>query len=119
MVVFLIWLLVKVVVFGVAITFATRKFKDVKVDPKSAIPLVALVFAGLNTLLYWLLAPAISLVSLWTLWFLAPFIANAILLYATDRLVKQFKIEGIVAFVKLSGVLTLAHLALRVVDWFV
>jgi hypothetical protein len=112
----LIWFAVRFVVFGVAITFAMKKVKGVKVEPKHAIPLVALVFALLNSLLYWLLASVLNLVTLWSLFFLVPFVANGVLLYATDRLLKHLTIEGIVAFVKTAGIITAAHLLVWIAE---
>ena len=106
------------VVFGAAITFATLKIKEVKVTHKAVIPLVAIVFALLNTALYWLVAFTIKAVSLWTLALVAPFLANAVLLYATDRLIKQFEIKGIVAFLKTAGLVTIGHIVVYVVGRF-
>ena len=116
---FLIKLLIRVVVFGVAITFAVRRFEKVKVEPRSAIPLVALVFAVLNALLYWVLSFALNLVTLWALWFIAPLVANAAVLLLTDRLMKQLKIESLGALFRLSLVVTVAHILLRVVEHFI
>ncbi len=112
----LIWLGIRFVVFGVALTFAMKKVKDVKVTPPHALPLVALVFAVLNTLLYWLLAGALNLVTLWTLSLLVPFIANALFLYLTDRILKPLKIEGLMAFLKTTAIVTIAHLVLRIAE---
>jgi hypothetical protein len=112
----LIWLAIRFVVFGVALTFAMKKVKDVKVTPPHALPLVALVFAVLNTALYWLIAGALNLVTLWTLFFLVPFIANGVFLYATDRILKPLKIDGMIAFLKTAGIVTIAHLVLRVAE---
>lgn len=117
---FLIWMLVGVAVFGVALTFAVRKIKEVKVEPRSAIPLVALVFGVLNALLYAVIAFTVKLVTLWTLAIVAPFVANALLLWATDKLLrKYFEIDGLVAFVKLAGLMTLAHLLLQVAKFLI
>ena len=110
---FAIKLVVHVVVFGIALTFATRKVKGVSVQPRSMLPLVALMFAGLNQLLYWALTLSVKLVTLWTLAFLAPLVANAVLLLLTDRLMKPFKIEGFKALAYTSVIMTVAHLALR------
>lgn len=107
------------VVFGAAITFATLKIKEVKVTHKAVIPLVAIVFALLNTGLYWLVAFTIKAISLWTLALVAPFLANAVLLYATDRLLKQFEIKGIMPFLKTAGLMTIGHLLVGLVGRFV
>ncbi len=116
---FLIRLLIRVLVFGVAITFACRRFERVKVEPRSALPVVALVFAILNTILYTLLTFALNLATLWTLWLVAPLVANALLLLLTDKLLKSFKIETMGALVRLTIVVTIAHLLLRVIERFV
>jgi uncharacterized membrane protein YvlD (DUF360 family) len=113
---FLVKLAISFLVFGTALVFAVKKVKGVKVEPRSMIPLVALVLTALNTLVYWILAPALNLVTLWTIWFLVPFIANGLFVYVTDRFVKPFKIDGLIPLVKTSVIVTAAHLLLRVVD---
>jgi len=111
---FLVKLLVRVFVFGVALTFACRRDSDVKVEPRNHLPLVAGTFALLNTLLYSLLAGALNLGTLWLLFFLVPFVANGILLLVTDRLLKSFTLESFTALVKTAGIVTIAHLLLRI-----
>jgi uncharacterized membrane protein YvlD (DUF360 family) len=106
-------LAIRTLVFGVAITFVVRRDPHVKVTPRSALPVVALVFAILNALLYKFLGTALNIVTLWTLFLLVPFVANAILLLITDKLVKPFKIEAMSSLLKASLVVTIAHLALR------
>ena len=106
-------LLIRTVVFGVAITFVVRRDPYVKVTPRGALPIVAIVFALLNAVLYGLLGSALNLVTLWTLFLFVPFIANAILLLLTDKILKSFKIEAISSLLKASLVVTIAHLALR------
>src|SRR5262245_55741106 len=113
---FWVQMLIRVFVFGVALAYACKKVAQVKVEPRSALPLVAIVFTPLNAGLYWLLKGAVTVVSLWTLAIVAPFIANAGLLWATDRLLKPFKIEGIVPLVKTAAIITLAHFLLFVVE---
>jgi uncharacterized membrane protein YvlD (DUF360 family) len=113
--VMLVHLLIRTIVFGIALTFAMNRTEDVKVVPKKLLPLVALVFAILNAVLYHLLAPALNMVTLWSLWFAVPFVANGLLLLLTDKLVKQFRIEGLMALVKTSGIVTIAHLALHLI----
>jgi putative membrane protein len=109
-------LLVKVVVFGVALTLVCRRDPGVKVTPRSALPVVAMIFAVLNTLLYGILATGLNLVTLFAFFFLVPFAVNAILLLVTDRFVKPFKIESITALVRASFVMTIAHIALRLIE---
>src|SRR5262245_35525708 len=113
---FLIELAIRTLVFGIALTFATRRVSGVRVEPRNALPAVALVFAILNALLYQLLATTISVVTLWTLALLAPFLANAVLLWLTDRLFKPLKIEGLKPLMWLALIITIAHFLLRLVD---
>lgn len=111
---FLIKLLIRVVVFGVAIGYVLRKSPNVKVTPKKFLPLVALVFAALNVLAYGIISFGANLVTLWTLSIFVPFLANAILLHLTSRVVKQFKVDGILPLLFASLVVTIAHFVLRV-----
>src|SRR5688572_21585386 len=110
------WLLIKLgvrfVVFAGVFWFATFRNKKITVQPKIALPLVGLVFALLNTLLYWLFKPILNLATLWTLWFLVPLILNGLFLYATDRVLKPLKIDGIRPMIWLAVLLTAAHGAL-------
>ena len=107
------WLLIKLairfVVFAGVFWFATYKNPKIKVQPKVALPLVGLVFALLNTALYWLFKPILNLATLWMLWFLIPLVVNGLLLYATDKLLKPLRIEGILPMLWLAGLLTGAH----------
>jgi uncharacterized membrane protein YvlD (DUF360 family) len=112
----LVWFLIRFVVFGIAITFAMKKIKEVKVEPKHAIPVVALVFALLNATLYLLLSWVFNLFTLWSLFFLVPFVVNGLLLYATDRLVKYFEIKGVIPFLKTVGIMTAAHLLVWIAE---
>ena len=120
MITFILWQLLRVLVFGVALTFACKRVARIKVEPPSALPLVAIVYALLNAALYWLLAPLISLLTFWLFWFLlplvVPFLANVVLLLMTDRLVKALRIETLGALARTAGILTLAHLGLRLLE---
>ena len=109
----LVTLFVRVVVFGIAIAFITRRNTKVTVEPRSALPVVALVFAGLNALLYGFLKTALNISTLFMLALLVPFVANAILLWMTDKLIKPFKVEGLYALAHASLIVTVAHILLR------
>ena len=106
-------LIARVFVFGVALTFACRRDSDVKVEPRSRLPMVAATFALLNTALYSVLAGVLTLPML-LLFFLVPFAANALILMLTDKLLKSFKIESISALVKTAGIVTIAHFLLHI-----
>jgi hypothetical protein len=118
MTLFLLKLLLRVFVFGVALTYAVRRSNDVTVEPRSKLPVVAAVFAGLNTILYFLIAGALNLGTLWMFFFIVPFVANGILLLATDQLLKSFKIESMTALARTAGIVTIAHFVVRIVESF-
>jgi uncharacterized membrane protein YvlD (DUF360 family) len=107
-------LVIAFVIFGVAISFAATRIKGVRVSPRSALPTVALVFALLNTALYGLIATTIKWGSLFTLALVAPFLANAALLWLTDRLIKPFQIDGLVPLAWTAGLVTVAHLVVAI-----
>jgi uncharacterized membrane protein YvlD (DUF360 family) len=109
-------LLVSVVVFGIALTLVVRKDPHVKVEPRSMLPAVALVFAVLNALLYGVLSFTLNLFTLFVFFLIVPFAVNAILLLVTDRFVKPFKIESLTALVRAAFVMTIAHFLLRIVE---
>ena len=109
----LVKLLIRVVVFGIVIAFVTRRDSRVTVEPRSALPTVAGVFAVLNVLLYGVLATTLNIGTLFVLFFAVPFVANAILLWVTDKLVKSFRVDGLPALAFASLCVTFAHLALR------
>lgn len=136
----LIKLGVRLLVFGAVFFIAARRNPKIVIPVKWATPLVALVFALLNTTLYWALRPVLDLATLGALGFAMPLIVNIILLYATvkffawDKLprfltrsankdekksdkgeaVPLFAINGIFAQMWMALILTLAHGAL----WF-
>ena len=107
-----IHLLVRVLVFGAALGIAMRH-KGVTIQPRWALPLVALVFAVLNAFLYPLIKIGINVVTLWTLFLIVPFLVNAALLLLTDKVLRPFKIESMTALLYASAAVTLAHLVLR------
>ena len=116
MTLFLVKLLLRVLIFGVALTYAVRRSDDVKVEPRSALPIVAAVFTLLNVALYWGLKTVLNLGTLWILWFAMPFVANAIILLITDRILKPFKIESLTALARTAGIVTVAHFVLSIVE---
>lgn len=73
----------RVVVFGLVFFFAARRSPNVVLRKQWAMPLIALVFALLNTSVYWALTPLLNFATLGTLGIIMPFVVNVILLYAT------------------------------------
>ena len=110
---FVTWILIKLavrfVVFGIVFGVVAWKMEKVTIRPKYAVPLVAGVFAILNTALYWLLKPILNLATLGSLALLMPFLLNGLFLYATERLVKHLEIEGLWTKVVFAAILTGAH----------
>src|SRR5215471_4713624 len=113
MIFFLLKLLARIFVFGVALTYVSRRSTDVRVEPRSALPVVAAVFTILNTILYTLISGVLNLGTLWLLFFIVPFVANAIILLLTDRLLKPFKIESMTALMRTAGIVTIAYFLLH------
>ena len=107
------WVLIKLairfVVFGLVFAVVAWKHEKVTIKPKYAIPLVAAVFAILNTALYWALKPILNLATLGTLAFLMPLVLNGAFLYATERLLKPLRIDGLWTQAVVAVILTVAH----------
>ena len=85
-VVLLIKLAVRLVVFGAVFFVAAKKHPKILIHNKWATPLIALVFALLNTAVYWALTPILNLATLGALGFAMPLVANVIFLLATEKL---------------------------------
>jgi uncharacterized membrane protein YvlD (DUF360 family) len=108
----LIKLGVRLVVFTAVFWFAAKKNDRIVFSKKWAPPLVALVFAVLNTLLYWALTPVLDIATLGAVAFAMPFLVNALLLGVTVRVFQSrdwFKIEGFFATLWMATFLTVAH----------
>lgn len=118
----LIKLGVRLVVFGLVFFIAIRKNPKVVVSKKRVLPLIALVFAVLNTALYWLLAPILNVATLGAAGFLMPFVVNMVLLIGTVKIFskwKWFEIQGVMTTLWMAAFLTLAHGALWLgLDYF-
>lgn len=102
----------RLVVFGLVFYFAARKNPKVLLSNKWATPLIALVFAAMNTALYWALTPILNLATLGAFGFLMPFVVNLIFLYATVRIFagrKWIAIESAATYLWLAAILTIAH----------
>src|SRR5262245_21539930 len=93
----LVWLAIRTVVFGIALTFITKVVSGVKVEPRNQLPWVAFVFAILNSALYWFLKGSMNVVTLWMLFLVTPLLANMVILWLSDKLLKPLKIEGMKA----------------------
>src|SRR5512144_3230839 len=108
----LIKLGVRLVVFTAVFWVAARKNKNIIIDKKWATPLIALTFAVLNTVLYWMLKPVLNLATMGAVAFAMPLLINGVLLVGTERIFqsrKWFRIEGFFATVWMALFLTLAH----------
>lgn len=93
----LIKLGVRLVVFGAVFFIAARRNPKVVIPVKWATPVVALVFALLNTTLYWALRPVLDLATLGAVGFAMPLIVNIILLYVTVKFFAWDKLPRFVA----------------------
>ena len=118
----LIKLGVRLVVFGLVFFIATRKNPKVIVSKRRMLPVIALVFAILNTALYWLLAPLLNVATLGAAGFLMPLVVNMVLLIGTVKIFerwKWFEVKGLMTTLWMAAFLTLAHGALYLgLDYF-
>ena len=110
------WLFIKLGIrllgFIAVFWLATRKNPKVKIQPRWALPLVAGLFALMNTGMYWLLKPVLNLATFGALWFVTPLVINLGFLMTTVRIVERkqwLQIDGVRATLWLALVLTLAH----------
>src|SRR5216684_1162564 len=95
---------IRLVVFTLVFWVAAKKNEKIVFGKKWAPPVVALVFALLNTALYWIVGTVIDLATLGVASFVMPFIVNMLLLIATKNILELrdwsrewLKIEGIFA----------------------
>jgi hypothetical protein len=105
------------VLFTAVFFVAARKNPKVKIQPKWATPLIALVFAVLNVGVYWAITPLLNLATFGAVAFFMPFIVNLMFLFATVRIFESKKwlvIEGLIATLWMAILLTVTHGAI----WF-
>jgi Mycobacterial 4 TMS phage holin, superfamily IV len=108
----LIKLGVRFVVFGLAFFIAAKKNPKIVLRNKWATPLIALVFALLNTLVYWALSPVLNLATLGAVGFLMPLVANLIFLVVTVKIFEKKKwieIKSVMAYGWMALILTAVH----------
>jgi len=108
----LIKLGVRLVVFTAVFWLAAKRNPKVTITPTWATPIVAALFAVLNTALYWALKPILNLATLGALGFVMPLVVNVLLLLVTVRVVQKqewLKIDGLFATMWMAIVLTIAH----------
>lgn len=126
----LIKLGVRLLIFGLVFYIAARRNPKVLIRKKWATPLIAFVFALLNTALYWALTPILNLATLGALGFVMPLVVNGLLLVGTVKIfhwmfIKRnpealdlkkkdapkpwFEIDGLFALGYMALILTVAH----------
>ena len=107
-----LFLAIRLVVFTAVFWLAARKHDRIVFAKKWSLPIVALVFATLNSALYLALKPIAEVVTLGVAGFALPMLLNLFLLGITVRLFqsrKWFRIEGLFAMLWLATFLTIAH----------
>jgi hypothetical protein len=105
----LIKLAVRFALFGLVFGFAVWRNPKVRIRPKLALPLIALVFAILNTGLYWLARPILNVATFGAMWLFLPFVLNGLFLWATQRVLRPLRIDGMFTMAWLAILLTAAH----------
>lgn len=96
-------------VFGLVFAFAVKKNPKIIVKPKYALPLVALVFAVLNTGLYFLLKPVLNIATLGMASLVVPFVLNGAFVWGTEKILRPLRIDGWRPMIWLVVLLTAAH----------
>src|SRR5262245_64165611 len=100
------------VLFSAVFFVAARKNPKIKIEPRWATPLIALVFAVLNVGAYWLLTQLLNLATLGAIGIFMPFVVNLLFLFATVRVFEAKKwlvIDGLIATVWMALYLTIAQ----------
>lgn len=109
----LIKLGIRLVVFTGVFWLAAQKNEKVIFEKKWAPPLVALVFAILNTGLYWMLKPILNLATMGAIGFVLPLAINGGLLALTMKVFEKkkswFRIDGFFTGLWMAVILTVAH----------
>lgn len=94
---------VRMVLFGIVFFVAARRNPKVHIHARWGAPVVAVVFAVLNTGLYWALTPVLNLATFGALGFFMPFIVNMILLIATVKFFAWHRMPRVVPRSDKSG----------------
>ena len=107
---------VRLVIFTAVFWLGARRLEAVKLESKWLAPVVGLVFAVLDTALYWLLSRGAELATFGAISFVMPLIVNGLLLFATVKVFAWreqtrgwFAIESVVAGLWMVLFLTVAH----------
>ena len=116
---------VRLIVFTAVFWFAAKRNQKIVFAKKWVPPLVGLVFAILNTALYWALTPILDLATFNTIAFAMPLVVNTALLLVTQRVFANrlvidpknpkaapqpwFHVDGFFANAWMAIFLTIAH----------
>jgi hypothetical protein len=124
-VVILIKLAIRLVVFGAVFFIAAKNNPKIRIHNRWTTPLIALVFALLNTGVYSLLTPILNLATLGAVGFIMPLAVNLVFLLVTIKVFSVLndkrrsadkkpwlEIEGVMATLWMTAFLTAAHGAL-------
>lgn len=113
----LIELGVRFAVFTAVFWLAAVKWDRVRIERWWARPLVALVFAVLNTALYWAVAPILGIATLGVAGFALPLVVNYGLLLGTAKVLENkpwwLQLDGFFTTLSLAIVLAVVHAGLE------
>lgn len=108
---------VRLLVFALVLWLASKRNADITIHRKWSIPLVAALFAVLNTALYVVLHFVLNIATFGAVTLVLPVLINLVLLLVTLRLVesrKWIEVKGVMATLYLAVAFALAHGALWV-----
>jgi len=116
----MIHLLVHFAVLTGTVLLLAKLLPGVRIKSTRSAAVTALVFSGLNLVVGWLVVLALkallfipAIITLGLAWALVPFLANAILLWVTDKLLDAFELRDGKALLISAGAITLANALLH------
>jgi putative membrane protein len=116
----MIHLLVHFAVLTGTVLLLAKLMPGVRINNTKGAAMVALVFGVLNLLVGWLVVIALkallflpAIITLGLAWALVPFLANAALLWVTDKLLDAFELRDGKALLVSAGAITLVNVLLH------
>ena len=118
----MIHLLVHFAVLTGTVLLLAKLLPGVRINNTRGAATVSLVFGGLNLVVGWLVVLALkailflpAIITLGLAWALVPFLANAALLWVTDKLLDAFELKDGRALLVSAGAITVVNVVLH---WF-
>jgi putative membrane protein len=101
-----------IVILAATVLAIARLLPDVEVKGFGTAVIVSVVFSLLNFLLGWVIHALLfvpALLTLGLLFFFVPFIVNTVMLWLTDKLIKNFEVKTLRALLYSAGTITVVN----------